>query len=131
MEYSGQAQIGGRIASVGQRLLDSAARSIIRQSLEALNEYLKYEAAKQAATSAPVALEANADSVPAVVPAAAVSSAPAISPPQYKPPSQMALGLQVARDVLNDFIPEQYWLPLLLTAAIVIAVLVILGQASQ
>src|SRR5690349_14482586 len=31
MEYSGQAQVGGRIASVGQRLIDSAARSIIRQ----------------------------------------------------------------------------------------------------
>src|ERR1051326_7335544 len=36
MDYSGQAQIGGRIASVGQRLLETSARSIIRQSLEAL-----------------------------------------------------------------------------------------------
>ena len=34
MEYSGQAQVGGRIASVGQRLMDSAARSIIRQSFK-------------------------------------------------------------------------------------------------
>ena len=36
MDYSGQAQIGGRIASVGQRLLDASARSIIKQSLDCL-----------------------------------------------------------------------------------------------
>ena len=43
MDYTGQAQIGGRVATVGQRLLDTSARSIIRQSLDGLNEYLKVQ----------------------------------------------------------------------------------------
>ena len=37
MEYDADAQVGGRIASVGQRLIDSSARAIIKESLEGLN----------------------------------------------------------------------------------------------
>ena len=37
MKYEGDAQVGGRLASVGQRLLDTASKSMIRQGLEALN----------------------------------------------------------------------------------------------
>ena len=37
MTYEGNAQVGGRIASVGQRLLDSSSKAIIKQSLEGLN----------------------------------------------------------------------------------------------
>jgi carbon monoxide dehydrogenase subunit G len=36
MHYSGDAQVGGRIASVGQRLMDMAAKAIIAQSMKAL-----------------------------------------------------------------------------------------------
>ena len=45
LDYEGDAQVGGRIASVGQRLLDSSAKSIIKQSLEGLNETLKARSA--------------------------------------------------------------------------------------
>jgi carbon monoxide dehydrogenase subunit G len=41
MHYAGQAQVGGRIASVGQRLLDSTAKALSRQSLEGLHEQVK------------------------------------------------------------------------------------------
>ena len=37
MEYDADAQVGGRIASVGQRLIDSSAKAIIKESLEGLN----------------------------------------------------------------------------------------------
>ena len=37
MVYDADAQVGGRIASVGQRLIDSSARAIIKESLEGLN----------------------------------------------------------------------------------------------
>ena len=37
MAYDADAQVGGRIASVGQRLIDSSARAIIKESLEGLN----------------------------------------------------------------------------------------------
>ena len=37
MRYDGDARVGGRVASVGQRLLDASAKAIIKQSLEGLN----------------------------------------------------------------------------------------------
>lgn len=40
MTYQGQAQIGGRIANVGQRLIESSAKAIIRQSLDELNRLI-------------------------------------------------------------------------------------------
>jgi uncharacterized protein len=41
MEYSSDMAVGGRIASVGQRLLDSVAKMMMRQALEALNRELR------------------------------------------------------------------------------------------
>ena len=38
LSYTGEAQLSGRIASVGQRLMDSSARSITRQGLESLDK---------------------------------------------------------------------------------------------
>jgi len=35
LSYSGEAQVGGLIASVGQRMLDAAARRIVQQFFEA------------------------------------------------------------------------------------------------
>jgi carbon monoxide dehydrogenase subunit G len=37
MKYEGDVNIGGKLAGVGQRLLDSASKSTIRQGLEALD----------------------------------------------------------------------------------------------
>jgi carbon monoxide dehydrogenase subunit G len=41
MTYRAELQIGGKIAAVGQRLLDSAAKLLTRQGLEALNRELR------------------------------------------------------------------------------------------
>ena len=48
MTYDGDVQIGGRLASVGQRLLDTASKSMIRQGLEALNMALQARVAAKA-----------------------------------------------------------------------------------
>jgi len=40
MHYSGTASFGGRIASVGSRILEMAVNAMINQSLVALNRYL-------------------------------------------------------------------------------------------
>jgi len=40
MEYTSDVAVGGRIAAVGQRLLDSVARMMMRQALDALNREL-------------------------------------------------------------------------------------------
>ncbi len=36
MTYSGEAQVGGRLASVGQRLMESSTQALLKQSLESL-----------------------------------------------------------------------------------------------
>jgi len=41
MKYSGELQIGGRLASVGQRLLDTTSKSMLRQGLGELNKALQ------------------------------------------------------------------------------------------
>lgn len=55
LTYDADAQIGGKIASVGERLLDASARAITKQSLDGLHDNIKirsvYTAA--AATAAP------------------------------------------------------------------------------
>ncbi|MCB0161947.1 MAG: carbon monoxide dehydrogenase subunit G, partial [Caldilineaceae bacterium] len=41
MTYSGDVEVGGKIANVGQRLLDSSAKSLTRQGLEALDAQIQ------------------------------------------------------------------------------------------
>jgi len=41
MKYTAELQVGGKIASVGQRLLDQMAKHMTRQGLEALNQELR------------------------------------------------------------------------------------------
>lgn len=45
MSYSGEAQVGGKIAGVGQRLIDSSAKSITRQGLQALDAIIQAKVA--------------------------------------------------------------------------------------
>ena len=40
MQYSSDVQVGGRIAAVGQRLLESVAKMMMKQALEALEKEL-------------------------------------------------------------------------------------------
>ncbi|MDX1616791.1 MAG: carbon monoxide dehydrogenase subunit G, partial [Candidatus Promineifilaceae bacterium] len=55
LDYSGDVQVGGRLASVGQRLMESSAQAMIRQSLESLETQVQARAAGEptAATSSP------------------------------------------------------------------------------
>ncbi|MEW6287031.1 MAG: carbon monoxide dehydrogenase subunit G [Chloroflexota bacterium] len=40
MKYSGEAQIGGKVASVGQRLFESVSKGMVKQGLDKLNDIL-------------------------------------------------------------------------------------------
>lgn len=50
MEYSADLDIGGRVAAVGQRLIDSVGKSMAKQGLESINRELTGPVAGQAAT---------------------------------------------------------------------------------
>ncbi|MBK8905661.1 MAG: carbon monoxide dehydrogenase subunit G [Anaerolineaceae bacterium] len=117
MAYEGSAQVGGRIASVGQRLVDTSAKSIIRQSLEGLNDYLKVQVAQRAATTAAVEAPVTGEAV--------VEETAAPAPvPTYKPPSQTQVALNVAKDVANDIVPAKYW-PYIIGLVVVLIILLI------
>jgi len=73
MVYDGDIQIGGRLANVGQRLIDSVSKSIIRQGLEVLNKALQ----------ARMAAESGAEEV------------------EFKPPSEAKFAASVAKDMLR------------------------------
>lgn len=75
LDYDSDVTVGGKIASVGQRLIDASSRAIVKQSLEGLNEQIKALAARPAAPPAASA-GAPAPAAPAPVPepAAAVAA---------------------------------------------------------
>jgi hypothetical protein len=115
MLYEGTAQVGGRIASVGQRLMDTSAKSIIRQSLEALHEYLKAQVAAQ------VAVQETAVATPAIEAEMAETAA---KPVEFTRPSQTDVALGVAKDVADEFIPAQYR-PALIAVGVVVLLIVL------
>jgi uncharacterized protein len=67
MGYSGEVQIGGRLASVGQRLIDTVSKSIISQAFEILDRALaeRKDAAGEG-REAPIASASQGDYVAAV-----------------------------------------------------------------
>jgi uncharacterized protein len=115
MIYDGTAQVGGRIASVGQRLLDASAKSIIRQSLEGLNEYLKIQYASESKAETDNAGDREEPEVTANM-----------SIPEYKPPSQTSVAANVAKDVAGDLVPPKYRLVVIGLAVIIIVVILYL-----
>jgi carbon monoxide dehydrogenase subunit G len=84
MTYEGDAQVGGRLASVGQRLMETSAKAIIGQSLDGLNAAVK---ARAAATTA----------------GGAAAGAP---PPSVEAPSQAQFARKVAGQVIRDLVPR-------------------------
>ncbi|MBM3125541.1 MAG: carbon monoxide dehydrogenase subunit G [Chloroflexi bacterium] len=47
MKFTGEVQIGGKVASVGQRLFDTVSRGMIKQGLDKLNEILQARIAEK------------------------------------------------------------------------------------
>lgn len=95
MHYSGNAQVGGRIAQVGQRLMDSSARAITKQSLDNLAQQI---AARQAG-------EANGAGQEATAPQA---------------PSQTEFAMGVAREMADDLVPAEQRSQLLIGGLLVL-----------
>jgi carbon monoxide dehydrogenase subunit G len=93
MHYSGDAQVGGRIASVGQRLLESSAKALTRQSLDGLHDQIK---ARMQTPNIP----AQAATV-----TAAVTSETFAAPASVNAPSQTEFALGAAKHFIDDLVP--------------------------
>lgn len=91
LRYDGAVQVSGRIASVGQRVMDSSAKSIVRQCLQNLERQIE------------VRLEPAPQPEPS--PGVVVTVSPSAPVPPVAP-SQTEFALNVARDVIGDLIPQ-------------------------
>ena len=113
LHYDGDAQLSGRIASVGQRLVDSTARSLTRQGLQSLESIiaarLQPEAEAGGAPAPSNGTEAATETgagAGAPGPAPPSSSAGATVQPEVATPSTMEVGINVARDVASELAKE-------------------------
>jgi carbon monoxide dehydrogenase subunit G len=104
LAYDVDAKIGGRIAGVGQRLLDSSAKVLSRQALEGLEGNV-------AARLAPSAADASGSGSPAPV------EAP-------KPPTQTAFAFRFAKELAGELVPPERR-PLVFAVALVVYTLAV------
>lgn len=100
IHYDSDAQVGGRIAGVGQRLLDSSAKSIVQQSLDGFNDLM---------------IVASQDPAETGETAGDVEQAAA----DYQAPTQAEFAAKVAKDVARDVIPR----PIMIGAVILIVLI--------
>lgn len=79
LKYEGEVQIGGTLASVGQRMIDSVSKSMIRQGFETFDKALEARlAAKSGDSSA-----------------------------EFKPPSEAEFASNVAKDMTKQILKTQ------------------------
>ncbi|MCL7452837.1 MAG: carbon monoxide dehydrogenase subunit G [Anaerolineae bacterium] len=104
LQYEGDMQVGGRIANVGQRLIDTASRSMIGQGLDSLNNALQ---------------------------ARLVGEVEGIEV-EYVPPSEAKFAAGVARDMAKEMLPPPQTLGIMAVVALVALLLGYwLGSRSQ
>lgn len=95
MRYEGDMQVGGKLANVGQRLIDSASRSMIDQGLESLNNALQ----------ARVRAEAEGIEV------------------EYVPPTEAEFAAAVARDMASEMLPPARTIGIIIAAIVAVLIL--------
>jgi hypothetical protein len=102
LKYDGDVNIGGALASVGQRMIDSVAKSMIRTAFETLDQALEARLAAKASGSEVV---------------------------DFKPPTQTEFAANVAKDMVGGLtkVPELrlllYIIPLVIVLLIVALIL--------
>jgi len=105
--YDGTAQVNGRIATVGQRLMDSSAKSIVKQSLQNLEKQIQARLEPEPAAGADEAVARPA------------------APPDA--PSQTEFMLNVAKDVVEDLLPDTQQRQLVVGGVLVLGLLGLLN----
>lgn len=110
LKYQGEGKVGGRMASVSQRLMESSAKAITKQSLQSLEKQVAPQVVEEVAGKTTTSTSSGQT----------VSSSQA--PPTDSPaaPSQTEFMLGVTREVIEDYIPDPTHRKLLAGAAIML-----------
>jgi len=105
VKYEGELQVGGRLASVGQRLIESVSKSLTRQGLESLNQALQ---ARMVAETEGVEVT-------------------------YVPPSETQFVVAVAKDLATEIFSPEYQTMWTMVAVAVVALAVgfLLGRRCK
>ena len=82
MAYEGELQVGGKLAGVGQRLIESVSKSMVRQGLESMNKALQVRLGGEVEETEDVVVR--------------------VQEVEYRPPSEVEFATAVARDVVAD-----------------------------
>ena len=104
MKYDGDVQIGGRLASVGQRLIDTASKSMIQQGLDTLDQALQ----------------------------ARMGADPDQGEIEYQPPSETEFAASVAKDMAGNLLSSQWvtWIAIAVVIILIILVLVFMNRGG-
>lgn len=108
LTYKGDVQVGGRIASVGQRLIESTAKSIIRQGLKTLDDQLLQ--GTQLVQSEPILASTTLSSATTRTSEAAPQAIPQETAPDTAQATvRMAVDIakEVTQDIAADYIPRE------------------------
>ncbi len=102
MQYQGDMQVGGRLASVGQRMMDSVSKSLLKQGLDSLNQAL---IARQISQTTGEEVE-------------------------YKPPTESEFAASVAKDVAGEVFSSRrvLWIAGIIAIILIILVVVLLSR---
>ncbi|HVS65860.1 MAG TPA: carbon monoxide dehydrogenase subunit G [Thermoanaerobaculia bacterium] len=126
LHYEIDAQVGGRIASVGQRLVESSAKVITRQGLQGLERQLGGGATATAADAAPAPAASGGE--PELAPVGQADRAQAQRPEARSTasgaPSQAAFAGDFVKGLAGELVPKQHR-PALFVALALITVIVI------
>ena len=119
LHYDIDAKVGGRIAAVGQRLLDSSAKVLTRQGLQGLEKQLEARVAAAAEAAGPTADAGAEEHVETTAPDAAAT------PPELQTaavaPSQAAFAGKFAAGLARELWPYLAGGALVLLAAVAIS----------
>lgn len=101
MKYHGDMEVGGRLASVGQRMMDSVSKSLLKQGLDSLNQAL-------------IARMAAEDSGEAV---------------KYEAPSETEFASAVAKDMAGEALSSTrlWWIVGAIIVVLIIIAIVLLN----
>jgi carbon monoxide dehydrogenase subunit G len=97
MQYQGDMQVGGRLASVGQRMMDSVSKSLLKQGLDSINQALL---ARRAAQSTGEDVE-------------------------YQPPSESEFAATIAKDMAGDVLSSRRMLWIAGVVVVIVIILVV------
>jgi carbon monoxide dehydrogenase subunit G len=102
MQYQGDMEVGGRLASVGQRMMDSVSKSLLKQGLDSINQ----------------ALIANLDSE---------QTGEAV---EYEAPSEAEFAASVAKDMAGEALSSRrlWWIVGAIIVVLIILAVVLLNQ---